>query len=118
MDKIPDLERNDLAYEPSCGGCTEHDKLNVASAVSEHLTTCKHARHITNLHNLYGNINDLNPDKSFNNYKLITNNTKMLQSLQHTNSNLLLFLKALHIKFKRPALNNGLKASKKLMFFL
>ena len=67
-----DLERNDLVYEFSCPGCsatyigktvrslrtrlTEHAKLNT-SAVSEHLTTCEHARHIADLHNLYGNAN-------------------------------------------------------------
>ena len=51
-------------------------------------------------------------------YELITNSTKILQSLQHTNSNILLFLEALHIKFKRQALNNGLKASKEQMLFL
>ena len=95
----------------------EHAKLNT-SAVSEHLTTCEHARHIADLHNLYDNVNDLNPDKPFSDYELITNHTKILQSLQHTNSNILLFLEALHIKFKRPALNNGLKASKELMLFL
>ena len=132
-DKIPDSERNNLVYEFSCPGCSatyigktvrslrtrlsEHAKLNT-SAVSEHLTTCEHARHIADLHNLYDNVNDLNPDKPFNDYELITNNTKILQSLQHTNSNILLFLEALHIKFKRPALNNGLKASKELMLFL
>ena len=132
-DKIPDLERNDLVYEFSCPGCsatyigktvrnlrtrlTEHAQLNT-SAVSEHLKTCEHARHITDLYNLYDNINDLNPDKPFSNYELIANNTKILQSLQHTNSNILLFLEALHIKFKRPALNSGLKASKELMLFV
>ena len=132
-DKIPDLEQNDLVYEFSCPGCsatyigktvrnlrtrlTEHAKSNT-SAVSEHLTTCEHARHIADLHNLFDNVNDLNPDKPFSDYELITNNTKILQSLQHTNSNILLFLEALHIKFKRPALNNGLKASKELMLFL
>ena len=132
-DKIPDLERNDLVYEFSCPGCSatyisktvrnlrtrlsEHAKLNT-SAVSKHPTTCEHARHIADLHNLYDNVNDLNPDKPFNDYELITNNTKILQSLQHTNANILLFLEALHIKFKRPALNNGLKASKELMLFL
>ena len=132
-DKIPDLERNDLVYEFSCPGCsatyigktvrnlrtrlTEHAKLNT-SAVSEHLKTCEHARHITDLYNLYDNINDLNPDKPFSNYELIANNTKILQSLQHTNSNILLFLEALHIKFKRPTLNSGLKASKELMLFV
>ena len=70
---------------------SEHAKLNT-SAVSEHLTTCEHARHIEDLHNLYDNVNDLNPDKPFNDYELITNNTKILQSLQHTNFNILLFL--------------------------
>ena len=65
------------------------------SSISEHLTTCEHARHITDLHNLYDNVK---PDKPFTNYKLITNgeSTKMLQTLEHTNSNLLLFLEALH----------------------
>ena len=112
-DKIPDLERNDLVYEFSCPGCsatyigktvrnlrtwlTEHAKLNT-SAVSEHLTTCEHGRHIADLHNLYNNVNDLNPDKPFIDYELITNNTKILQSLQHTNSNILLFLEVLQYK--------------------
>ena len=77
-----------------------------------------HARHIADLHNLYDDVNDLNPDKPFSDYELITNNTKILQSLQHTNSNILLFLEAFHIKFERPALNNGLKALKELIFFL
>ena len=130
----PDNLINDLVYEFSCPGCsatyigktvrnlrtrlTEHAKLNT-SAVSEHLTTCEHARHITDLHNLYDNINDLNPDKPFSNHELTANNTKILQSLQHTNSNILIFLELLHIKSKRPALiNNGLKASKELMLFL
>ena len=44
--------------------------------------------------------------------------SKLWKLVQHTNSNILLFLEALHIKFKRPALNNGLKASKELMLFL
>ena len=97
-DKIADLERNDLVYEFSCPGCSatyigktfwnlrtwlaEHANLNT-SAVSEHLTTCEHARHIADLHNLYDNTNDLNPDKPFSDYELITNNTKILQSLQY-----------------------------------
>ena len=71
-DKIPDSERNNLVYEFSCPGCSatyigktvrnlrtrlsEHAKLNT-SAVSEHLTTCEHARHIADLHNLYDNVN-------------------------------------------------------------
>ena len=91
-DKIPYLERKDLVYEYSCPGCsatyigktvrnlrtrlTEHAKLNT-STVSEHLTSCENARHITDLHNLYDNIIDLNPDKPSSNYELIANNTKI-----------------------------------------
>ena len=96
-DKIPDSERNDLVYEFSCPGCSatyigktvgnlqtrliERVKKLNTSAVSEHLTTCEHARHIADLHNLYDNVNDLSPDKPFSDYELITNNTKILQSL-------------------------------------
>ena len=43
--------------------------------------------------------------------------TRILHSLKFSNSNLLLFLEALHIKFKRPELNSGLKASKELVVF-
>ena len=132
--KIPDLERSDLVYEFSCPGCSatyirktvwnlhtrlaDYAKFNNISAISEHVTTCEHARHITDLHNLSDKVNELRPDISFTNYEQIANNRKILQSLQHTNSNLLLFLEAPHIKFKRPALNSGLKASKELMLFL
>ena len=101
-DKISDLERNDLVYEFSCPGCsvtyigktvrnlrtrlTEHAKLNT-SAVSEPLTTCEHARHIADLHNLYDNVNDLNPDKPFSdiNLSLIT-----LKYCSHSNTQTLI----------------------------
>ena len=43
--------------------------------------------------------------------------TKILHSLQDNNSNLLLSLEALHIKFKKPEQNSGLKASKELIVF-
>lgn len=135
-DKIPDLERSNLVYEFSCPGCretyigktvrnlrtrlTEHAKSGKSStsAVSEHLTTCEHAKHIINMHNLYDNVNDLDSDKPFTNQELIFNNTKILHSLQYSNSNVLLFLEALHIKFKTPTINGGLKASKELVVFL
>ena len=48
---------------------------------------------------------------------IIQNNTRILHSLKFSNSNLLLFLEALHIKFKKPELNSGLKASKELVVF-
>ena len=48
-------------------------------------------------------------------YKI--NNKRILHSLKFSNSNLLLFLEALHIKFKKTELNSGLKASKELVVF-
>ena len=44
-------------------------------------------------------------------------NAKILHSLQNNNSNLLLFVEALHIKFKKPELNSGLQASNELIVF-
>ena len=57
------------------------------------------------------------PDTSFTHLDLLRTNTKILHSLQNNNSNLLLFLEALHIKLKKPELNSGLKASKELIVF-
>ena len=48
---------------------------------------------------------------------LIQANTQTLHTLKHTNSNLLLFLEALYIKYRKPVLNIGLKASKELVVF-
>ena len=41
-----------------------HAKFNI-SAISEHLTPCEHGRNITDLHNLYDNVNEVKPDKHF-----------------------------------------------------
>ena len=75
---------------------------------------------ILDLNNLYDNLNNSyihQPDTSFTPLDLLRTNTKILHSLQNTNSNFLLFLEALHIKFKKPRLNSGLKASKELIVF-
>ena len=45
----------------------EHAKFNNIIATSEHLTTCEHARHITDLHNHYAKVNELRPDNPFTN---------------------------------------------------
>ena len=90
---------------------SEHAKFN-SSVISEHLTTCEHAKHVTDLHNLYDNVNDIESDRLFTNHELITKNTKRLYSKLY---NVLLFLEALRIKFKTSALNNGLKVLKKLV---
>ncbi len=67
-----------------------------------------------NMNNLFDNLND--SDSSY--AELVPNNIKILQSHNHTNSDLLLFLETLHIKFKKIELNSGLKGSKELIGFL
>ena len=129
-DKFPGLERNDLVYEFSCPGCsatyigktvrnlrtrlTEHAKLNT-SAVSEHLTTCEHARHtIFTTTSVTSILTSLSVTMNLSQITL-----KYLQSLQRTNPiiSYSFWKRFIYIKFKRPALNNGLKASKELMLF-
>ena len=89
---------------------------HVKSAVSKHLIDCDHANYLLNMNNLFDNLND--SDSSYSYAELVTNNAKILQSLNRTNSNLLLSLEALHIQFKKLELNSGLKASKELIVFL
>ena len=73
-----------------------------------------------NLNHIFDNLNDINdkdtnkPDTPLSRHNLITANTQTLHTLKHTNSNLLLFLEALYIKYRNPVLNNGLRASKEL----
>ena len=57
------------------------------------------------------------PDTPLSFHNLIQANTQTLHTLKHTNSNLLLFLEALYIKYRKPVLNIGLKASKELVVF-
>ena len=133
-DKVPDLQRSNLIYDFTCPGCNESyigkternlntrlkEHLDPAkSAISKHLTDCDNANYLININNLYDNVYDSDsqtddsPHYSFTN--IIQNNTRILHSLKFSNSNLLLFLEALHIKFKK--LNSRLKASKELVVF-
>ena len=52
-----------------------------SSAFSEHLTSCEHAKHIHDLHNLYENVNGLKPHKTITDKELVVKNTKILHSL-------------------------------------
>ena len=126
-DKSPDFSRSNLVYQLTCPGCSKayigKTERNWASRLSEHsdplksaipkhLTNCEHANLITDLNNLCDNLNSSDihqPDPSFSH--------KIPHFLQITNSNHLLFLEALHIKFTKLELNTGLKASKELVAF-
>ena len=74
------------------------------SAIFKHLTDYELANFILDLNNLSENLKNFDihqPDTSFTHLDLLRTNTKVLHSLQNTDSNLLLFLEALHIKFKK-----------------
>ena len=66
---------------------------------------------------MFYNLNDINdsntdkPDTPFSFHNLIQANSHL------TNSNLLLFLEALYIKYRKPVLNNELRASKEFVVF-
>ena len=128
-DKIPTLSLSNLIYEFTCSGCyilyigeTEQNLSTRTaehldpqkSTVFKHLIDCDDANCLLNVNNLFGNKHD--SGSSYSCAELMPNNTKILQSLNHTNSNLL-FLEAMHIKFIYRKPNSGLKASKELIVF-
>ena len=83
------------------------------SSMAKHLLECEHANYILNLNHIFDNLNDIN-DKDTN--KPDTPLSRTLHTLKHTNSNLLLFLEALYIKYRNP-MPNELRASKELVVF-
>ena len=137
-DKIPNPSRSNIVYEFTCPGCNSSyvgkTERNLAtrlsehsdpqkSSISKHLSECEHANYILNLNHIFDNLNDINdsdtnkPDTPLSFHNLIQANTQTLHILKHTNNNLLLFLEALYIKYRKPVLNIGLRASKELVVF-
>ena len=127
-DKIPNTSRSNLVYEFTCPGCNSSyigkTERNLATRLSEHSDPQKSsiAKHLSES-DIFDNLNDINykdtnkPDTPLSRHNLIMANTQTLHTLKHTNSNLLLFLEALYIKYRNPVLNNGLRASKELVVF-
>ena len=137
-DKISNSSRSNIVYEFNCPCCnssytgkTERNLANrlskhsdpLKSSISKHLSECEYANFLLDLNHIFGNVNDINendtdkPDMPLSFHNLIQINTKILHTLKYTISNHLLFLEALYIKYGKPLLNNGLKASKELAVF-
>ena len=69
---------------------------------------------------LFDRLNDKTTDSDYVSIfisNLIINNSQIVRSPNSRTSNFLLFIEALYIKHKSPALNTGLKASKKTYAF-
>ena len=108
-DKIPDLSQNNVIYQITCPGCSksyigktnhclqkhlsEHVTQHNTSAVAQHFLQCENTHFIADLCKQY----------NFN---------------FSINFNQLLFMEGLHIKYHKPQLNSGLKASKELSLFI
>ena len=133
-DKIPNLSKSDVVYEISCPGCgskyigktqrcletrlNEHGTRINKSVVADHFHNCEHAQHIIGLNNMFDSLsNKTTVSHSTQVKNLVLNNFKILHSCKSYNSNILLLLEALYIKFYCPNLNSGLKASKELSLF-
>ena len=89
------------------------------SAVAQHFLQCEDAHFIVDLCKQYDRLNDIpfSFDATSSMHYLIFNNYKILYSNYSINPNQLLFMEALHIKYLKPQLNSGLKASKELSLF-
>ena len=138
-DKIPNSSRSNIVHEfisPGCNssyvlGKTERSLATrlwehldpLKTSIPKHLSECEHANFILNLNHIFDNLNDINdsdtdkPDTRFSFHNFIKINTKIFHTSKCTNSNLLLFLEALYIKYRKLVLNNRLKTSKELAVF-
>ena len=120
-DKIPELSRNKVVYQVTCPGCnrsyiSKTDRC-LLTQLSEHTTQHNSAigqQILADLQTQYDRLNDLPLSQSLSSSltNLIFNNYKILFSSNSTTTDKLLLIKALCIKFNRPELNSGLKASK------
>ena len=97
---------------------SEHVKDHQTSAIAQHFLECENAQFISNLNNLYDRLNNTHFHTNTTSCMktLIKSNCKILYHNSVKNNQLLL-LEALHIKFLKPELNSGLKASKDLTLF-
>jgi hypothetical protein len=117
-DKVPKQNKSNVVYEFTCPKCNinyigktdrtllervkEHAYKDKESAVNKHLNSCYHTTYL-----------DAKSNKELTEFVLT--NTKIIDSSR--NWNLLLYKEALHIKRRKPMLNNGLKASRELQLF-
>ena len=127
--------KSNIVYQVTCPGCkksyiektfrrlddrlSEHAKYHQTSAIAQHFLECENAQFISDLNNLYDRLNNthFHTNTTACIKTLINSNCKILYCNNSINNNQLLLLEALHIKFLKPELNSGLKASKDLTLF-
>ena len=134
-DKVPLNSKRDVVYQVTSPGCNksyigktfrclddrllEHAKYHQTSTIAQHFLECENAQFMSNLNNLYDRLNNTHfHTNTMSCMKILINsNCKILYHNNSVKNNQLLLLEALHIKFLKPELNPGLKASKDLTLF-
>ena len=97
--------------------CSFNRNSRHLSAVGKHLFECEHFHHIVNLHNI-SVYSELEPSFIETHYHIsaaISENTKIID--RNNKWTQLCYLESFYIKRLAPALNIGIKATKKLNFF-
>ena len=133
LPKIPNSSCSNVVYEFTCPsgnssyiGKTERNLATRSSelsdrqknSISKHLSECEHANYILNLNHIFDNLNDSDtkqPDTPLSFHNLIQANTQPFHTQTHEFQSPI--LEALYIKYRKPVLNIGLRASKELKSF-
>ena len=127
---MPEYLKSHIVYEFCCPACNskyigkadrnictcvqEHSGLDKKSLVYNHLLECKHFNYVVNLHSLPPTSNLV---EHLEHVKIaVYDNNKITDNSQNWIE--LCFLERLHIKWKKPELNYGIKATKNLFYFL
>ena len=91
----------------------DHSGSEKKALVYNHLLGCEHFNYMVNLHSLPPSNNSV---EYFENVKIpVYGNTKIIDNSQNWIE--ICFLESLPIKWKKPKLNCGIKATKKLVLF-
>ena len=129
MYKVPEYLESRMVYGFCCPACNikyigktdrnfgtriqEHSGTDKKSPVYNHLWECQHFNYVVNLHSLPPNNNSV---EYLEHVKIVVyDNIKINDSSQNWVK--LCFLESLHIKWKKPKLNCGIKATNELVFF-
>ena len=128
-DKVPEYLKSHVVYEFCCPACNskyigkadqnfdtrvqERSGSDEKSLVYNHLLECEHFNYVLNLHSLPSSDNSVEYLEHakiavYDNAKIIDNSQNWIE---------LCFLKSLHMKWKKPKLNCGTKATKELVLF-
>ena len=115
-DQVAKQNKSSVVYQFTCPTCTNNyigkTDRTVLERCKEHAYTDKNSAIYTHIRSC----NDLTKKTNAELTNHVLDNTKVLDS--SNNWNILLYKEALHIRRRKPEMNNGLKASRELSLFI